>query len=97
MKEIFMTIEEIFNLAKRLNEEGKYDKSLEKYETAKEIIIRTKGENHPDLLKAALIAESSGVDNITVHLREDRRHINEDDISASDLVEYHEKYSNKKN
>ena len=29
----------------------------------------------PDPLRAALIAEQSGADGITVHLREDRRHL----------------------
>ena len=43
-------------------------------------IRNARGENHPDLLKAALIAESSGADNITVHLREDRRHIKDEDV-----------------
>ncbi|MBK4765185.1 MAG: pyridoxine 5'-phosphate synthase [Pantoea sp. Brub] len=36
--------------------------------------------NYPDPVLAALIAEQSGADSITVHLREDRRHINERDI-----------------
>jgi len=34
----------------------------------------------PDPLKAALIAEQSGADGITVHLREDRRHIQDKDV-----------------
>ena len=34
----------------------------------------------PDPLKAALLAEKTGVDGITVHLREDRRHIQDDDV-----------------
>lgn len=36
---------------------------------------------YPDLLKAALIAEQSGADGITVHLREDRRHIQDRDLN----------------
>jgi pyridoxine 5-phosphate synthase len=34
----------------------------------------------PDLLQSARVAEEAGVDQITVHLREDRRHIQEDDV-----------------
>jgi pyridoxine 5-phosphate synthase len=39
-----------------------------------------RGENQPDPITAALLAEQSGVDGIVVHLREDRRHINEKDV-----------------
>lgn len=39
-----------------------------------------RGNAYPDPLKAALIAEASGADGITAHLREDRRHINDDDM-----------------
>jgi pyridoxine 5-phosphate synthase len=35
----------------------------------------------PDILAAARLAEQAGVDAITVHLREDRRHIQEADVS----------------
>jgi pyridoxine 5-phosphate synthase len=35
---------------------------------------------YPDLLEAALAAERGGAGGITVHLREDRRHIQEDDV-----------------
>ncbi|MEK9629007.1 MAG: pyridoxine 5'-phosphate synthase [Nitrospinota bacterium] len=34
----------------------------------------------PNPLKAALIAEEAGADGITVHLREDRRHIQDEDV-----------------
>ena len=34
----------------------------------------------PDPLEAALLAEKAGADSITVHLREDRRHIQEHDV-----------------
>ena len=34
----------------------------------------------PDPLKAALLIEKIGVDGITVHLREDRRHIQDEDV-----------------
>lgn len=39
-----------------------------------------RGEVEPDPITAALIAEQHGVDGIVVHLREDRRHINERDL-----------------
>lgn len=39
-----------------------------------------RGENQPDPVTVALIAEQAGVDGIVVHLREDRRHINERDL-----------------
>ena len=35
---------------------------------------------YPDPLEAALICEKAGADSITAHLREDRRHIQDDDI-----------------
>ncbi len=35
----------------------------------------------PDPVEAALLAEQAGADVITVHLREDRRHIQEDDVA----------------
>lgn len=35
---------------------------------------------YPSPLEAALIAESAGADLITLHLREDRRHIQDDDV-----------------
>lgn len=36
----------------------------------------------PDPVEAALLAEKAGADGITVHLREDRRHIQERDVEA---------------
>jgi len=36
--------------------------------------------DYPDPVKAALVAESAGADSITLHLREDRRHIQEKDV-----------------
>ena len=39
-----------------------------------------RGEDQPDPVTAALIAEQAGVDGIVVHLREDRRHIGERDV-----------------
>ena len=37
--------------------------------------------NDPDPLEAIFIAKRAGADQITLHLREDRRHMNDDDIS----------------
>ena len=37
---------------------------------------------YPDVVEAALAAERGGADGITVHLREDRRHIQDRDVSA---------------
>jgi pyridoxine 5-phosphate synthase len=37
---------------------------------------------HPDPVHAALLAEQSGADSITMHLREDRRHILDQDLFA---------------
>lgn len=41
-----------------------------------------RGSAWPDPLRAALLAEAAGADGITAHLREDRRHIRDDDIDA---------------
>ncbi|MBV8911073.1 MAG: pyridoxine 5'-phosphate synthase [Gammaproteobacteria bacterium] len=35
---------------------------------------------YPDPVHAALVAETAGVDNVTLHLREDRRHIQDRDV-----------------
>ena len=43
-------------------------------------VRNARGENYPSPLKAALLAEKNGADSITIHLREDRRHINELDL-----------------
>ncbi len=39
-----------------------------------------RGENYPEVIEAAKIVENSGADLVTVHVREDRRHINEKDL-----------------
>lgn len=41
---------------------------------------QARGVDYPDPVEAALIAEQAGADGITVHLREDRRHIQERDV-----------------
>ena len=43
-------------------------------------VRNARGELYPSPLRAALLAEKSGADSITVHLREDRRHIRDDDL-----------------
>jgi pyridoxine 5-phosphate synthase len=39
-----------------------------------------RGEHHPSVLKAANIVKRAGADSITIHLREDRRHIKDKDL-----------------
>jgi pyridoxine 5-phosphate synthase len=41
---------------------------------------KARGTRYPDPTQAALLAEQAGADSITVHLREDRRHIQEADL-----------------
>jgi len=43
---------------------------------------QARGVDYPDPVEAALAAEAAGADGITVHLREDRRHIQERDVEA---------------
>ena len=43
-------------------------------------IRNARGGEHPDPVRAALAAASAGADGITAHLREDRRHMTDDDI-----------------
>ena len=43
-------------------------------------VRNARGEIYPSPLRAALLAERNGADSITIHLREDRRHINESDL-----------------
>jgi len=43
-------------------------------------IRNARGENYPDPLQAAIEAQNSGAHSITVHLREDRRHIRDHDL-----------------
>ena len=45
-------------------------------------IRNARGGAHPNPLAAALQAEAAGADGITAHLREDRRHIRDDDMAA---------------
>ena len=43
-------------------------------------IRNARGQNHPDPIMGAIIAQKSGADGITIHLREDRRHIRDEDL-----------------
>tara|TARA_Y100001958_G_C21215707_1_gene541108 strand:+ start:516 stop:1241 length:726 start_codon:yes stop_codon:yes gene_type:complete len=43
-------------------------------------VRNARGESYPSPLRAALFAEKNGADSVTIHLREDRRHINESDL-----------------
>lgn len=43
-------------------------------------IRNARGGAHPDPVRAARVAHAAGADGITAHLREDRRHISDDDI-----------------
>lgn len=44
-------------------------------------IRNARGGDHPDPVKAALVAAENGADGITAHLREDRRHIRDEDLA----------------
>ena len=43
-------------------------------------VRNARGEIYPSPLRAALIAQKNGADSVTIHLREDRRHIKELDL-----------------
>ena len=43
-------------------------------------IRNARGGAHPDPVRAAIVAAEAGADGITAHLREDRRHITDEDI-----------------
>ncbi len=47
---------------------------------------QARGTRYPDPVTAALLAERSGADSITIHLREDRRHIQERDLQLMERV-----------
>jgi len=51
---------------------------------------QARGTRYPDPVEAALMAERAGADSITLHLREDRRHIQDDDLSRlKDVLQTH--------
>ncbi len=43
-------------------------------------VRQARGTRYPSVIEAAELAENAGADSITVHLREDRRHIQDEDI-----------------
>ncbi len=45
-------------------------------------VRNARGENYPSPLRAALLAEKNGAESVTIHLREDRRHIREFDLKS---------------
>ena len=45
-------------------------------------VRNARGEQYPSPLRAAILAEKYGADSVTVHLREDRRHINDNDLKS---------------
>jgi pyridoxine 5-phosphate synthase len=47
---------------------------------------QARGTRYPDPVYAALMAEQAGADSITLHLREDRRHIQDRDLAAIQAV-----------
>jgi pyridoxine 5-phosphate synthase len=47
---------------------------------------QARGTDYPDPVVAALLAEKAGADSITLHLREDRRHIQEHDLERLKAV-----------
>ena len=53
-------------------------------------VRNARGENYPSPLRAALLAQKNGADSVTIHLREDRRHINELDLKKiKTKLKYH--------
>jgi pyridoxine 5-phosphate synthase len=45
-------------------------------------VRQARGTPYPSVIEAAALAEQAGADSITVHLREDRRHIQDEDVSV---------------
>ena len=51
---------------------------------------QARGTRYPDPVDAALLAERSGADSITIHVREDRRHVQERDLNGmSEVLQTH--------
>ncbi len=50
---------------------------------------QARGTSYPQPAHAVLIAEQSGADLITLHLREDRRHIVDKDVSRAERASVH--------
>jgi pyridoxine 5-phosphate synthase len=49
-------------------------------------VREARGGDNPDPVRAAILAQSAGADGITAHLREDRRHISDEDIARLSKV-----------
>jgi pyridoxine 5-phosphate synthase len=49
-------------------------------------VRQARGTDYPDPVEAALLAERAGADSITLHLREDRRHIQDHDVERLKAV-----------
>ena len=49
-------------------------------------VRNARGGHHPDPVEAAKLAIRSGADGITAHLREDRRHITDDDLARLQIL-----------
>lgn len=47
---------------------------------------QARGEHYPSLVEAARVCLEAGADQVTIHLREDRRHIQDTDVGAIKLV-----------
>ena len=45
-------------------------------------VRQARGTDYPSVIEAAELAERAGADSITIHLREDRRHIQDADVKA---------------
>jgi len=53
-------------------------------------IRQARGTRYPEPIQGALVAEQAGADSITLHLREDRRHIQDRDVHAfADVLQTH--------
>ena len=45
-------------------------------------VRNARGEKYPSPLRAAILAEKYGADSVTIHLREDSRHINDNHLKS---------------
>jgi len=54
--------------------------------SSRECIKNARGGSHPDPVAGAWAAIQAGADGITAHLREDRRHITDDDITRLQML-----------
>ena len=59
---------------------GEHHDSVGRQYRPRRHLRNARGVNYPSPLEAALVAETAGADLITLHLREDRRHIKDEDV-----------------